>query len=98
MSLPLIRVDRANHAVYGAVVGLAALLAAHAFPGMLGHTGTNFLPVAAAVVAGAVKEISDHLTNAKAMQRGYPPPHAVERADFAWTVFGGLLITLGRLL
>lgn len=89
MTLPLIPQDKANHMVYGAMIGLAAGAAAH----VLGvHPAA--LPVIAAAAVGALKEIDDWLVNREARRQGLPAPHGVEFWDFGATALGGAAVSL----
>lgn len=76
--LPVIPQDKANHAVYGAVIFNIAL------------PFTSALLALAAVAALAVaKEAVDWLRNRRARQAGLPAPHGVEPLDALATLAGG---------
>lgn len=72
--------DKANHAIYGAVIACVLL--------MLGVSPTASLLCVA--VVGAGKEIADWAINRMAGLR----VHGVEFLDFVATVAGGLLVVL----
>lgn len=100
MKLPLPRHDRLAHFWYGANICVAATLSARlavrAFPGLMGYT-PGVSPMLAALAFGMivcavfafVKEWLDARANKKAAAAGERPPHSVERADIAWTLYGG---------
>lgn len=92
--LPSLPQDKANHLLYGALVGLLAYALARA----LTAPYAAWLPWGAATLVGAAKEAADHLGNLRAARAGMPTPHGVEWADFAATAAGGALITLTALL
>jgi hypothetical protein len=90
MLLPLIPQDKANHAIYGAVVALAAYSV-----GLAGHIPhAPVIGLAAATTVGALKELADWLLNRRAIAAGLPPPHGVEFLDFAATSLGGCAVWL----
>lgn len=97
--------DKANHLAYGALIASCAAVVAHfaiigmvgagALPGwILQHQAVVKLTAAqgASVLAGVLKELLDRRANAKAVARGEPPPHSVERADIAYTAIGGAFV------
>ena len=83
MNLPTIPADKANHAVYGALIFNLALPLTDAL-------------VALAIVAaiGVAKEAADWLGNHRARAAGLPAPHGVEVLDAIATFAGGLLCFL----
>lgn len=81
--LPQLAADKANHLVYGALVYLVAALAAVA----LHLPRPDLLGLAAAALAGAIKETADYIANRRA---GFQL-HGVELGDFLATAAGGLL-------
>lgn len=92
MNLPLIPQDKANHAVYGAVLtalGASLAIVAGAPPWAAALAGAVL-----AAAAGLLKEQLDARANAKALAAGQPPPHGVERADALATTAGGLLVAV----
>lgn len=88
MKPPMLEADTANHAVYGAVIALAAL----AMFALFGMPHGAVAAVAAAVAFGAGKETADYLARRSQVKAGTRPTHGVEWADFAGTVAGGLAI------
>lgn len=83
--LPIIPQDKANHFIYGVLIGIVA-----------GAIATKFkqpvIPasVLAAVLFGVAKETVDYLSNRKAIAAGLEPTHGVEFADAAFTALGGI--------
>lgn len=88
MTLPIIPQDKANHAIYGAVVFCVVFALTHR------------VPVAAAVVVLVAigKEIADRLANRRAAKAGLPAPHGVEVMDAVATCAGGALAALPLLI
>jgi hypothetical protein len=83
--LPQLPQDKANHAVYGAAIFLAASLFGH-----LVHVPyTTDVALLVTAAAGALKELSDYILNKRAISQGLPPPHGVEFLDFLATTCGG---------
>ena len=87
---PIIPHDKANHAIYGAVIFLAVLLVAHQLlPAYQIHIA------AAAVVLMAVgKEVSDAVANILVTGNFKVGPHGVEALDAVATCVGGVLAAL----
>lgn len=86
--LPSIPGDKANHFLYGALIALAAYAAGLlALPTLAAQAA-----LAAAVVAGVVKEGADRWANLQASRQGLPPPHGVELLDAVATAAGGGLV------
>lgn len=77
--LPVFPADKANHFVYGALIGAAAAY--------FGPKGA----LMAALVAGAFKELFDAIAN----YRAGSPVHGVELEDFLATTAGGATVALG---
>lgn len=98
----LIRIDLANHEVYGARIAspAAAVVAAVAtLVTALGVAQWALLLAAAAAVlsaaaAGKVKEMLDARANKKAAAAGLEPPHTVEGADIVATARGGVVVAI----
>jgi hypothetical protein len=88
MTLPVIPQDKANHALYGALLALAVL----ALCTVLGIQPAALYALGAAVIAGAGKEVVDRLENLRAEKRGEPPPHGVELWDALATWAGGGIV------
>lgn len=88
MNLPQLPADKANHALYGAIIFLVAgaLAAAAGHPQQARLVGAG-----AAVLFGCAKELSDWLLNRRAVAAGLPPPHGVEAADVLATASGAFL-------
>lgn len=95
MNRLVIPADKANHAIYGALV--FALVAALA---ML----TSYAPiarglgVAAAVAVGLAKELYDYVRNRQALKAGLAKPHGVEGSDLLWTAGGALVVCVAAAL
>lgn len=91
----LIPQDKANHAIYGALIFLVASVAAQ----LLGQRdAARWWGAGAAVAAGALKELYDHVRNRQALKAGLAKPHGVEGSDLAWTAGGALLVWLGAVV
>lgn len=86
MNLILIPQDKANHAIYGAVIFLifAFLLGVGGVPHATGFA------LLAVVIVGAIKELSDYILNRRAAAHGLPAPHTIEFMDAFATTLGGL--------
>jgi hypothetical protein len=84
MNLPQLPPDKANHALYGALIFNVAFLASRS------------LAIASGVVAAfaVAKEISDAVINWRATGKLTQGPHGVEFLDAAATCFGGVLAAL----
>lgn len=89
MMLKVIPIDKANHAVYGAVAGALAAVAGVGLGAPL--AAAALCAPAAAWLAGWGKEQLDRRANEEAAERGEPAPHSVEQADIMATVAGGVL-------
>lgn len=95
MNRLVIAQDKANHAIYGALV--FAIVAALAM-------FTSFAPIArglgvgAAVAVGLAKELWDYVRNRQALKAGLAKPHGVEGSDLAWTAGGALVVWLAAAL
>lgn len=87
--LPLIPVDKANHAIYGALIGACAALACT----LTGNReAAPFASTIAAAIIGVLKEGVDKLLNVRAARAGLAPPHGVEVMDAVATFSGGLFL------
>lgn len=97
MKIPVVPLDSANHALYGAAVSLAfqwlAVLLKTKF-GIDPFVGPKQIGAIAAAVFGIAKELADRELNRRAVAVGRAPPHSVELKDFLCTVAGGLLVAL----
>jgi hypothetical protein len=84
MNLPQLPPDKANHALYGALIFNVAFFASHS------------LAIASGVVAAfaVAKEISDAVINRRATGDPMHGPHGVELMDAVATCFGGVLAAL----
>lgn len=110
VNLPLPRHDRLAHFWYGANIcaasSLASRLAFRIFPQLVDLlNGVAVMLACLAIglivcsVFAAVKEwVLDAGANEKAIAAGLPPPHGVERADAAWTIYGGLCVAVPPML
>lgn len=85
MNLPQLPADKANHYLYG------SLAAAVAVP-IGGYFGVpaNASALCGAVIAGALKELSDLVSNLIAIKQGKTPPNVFDAWDFVATAAGGL--------
>lgn len=95
MIRPVIPADKANHAIYGALVFCAATLGASLF------APPRYLLIAAAAAVAVVavgKEVADRFANWRAARAGLQPPHGVELLDVAATCAGGVLAALPLLI
>lgn len=87
LNLPQLPQDKANHAIYGAVVFLAVLLLLYlADTQQLLGISAKGVALLAAAGAGVLKEAADQLLN----RRAGTPLHHVEWQDAAATAGGGL--------
>ena len=88
MSLPQLPPDKANHALYGALIFDACFLL------------TRSLLISSVVVAviAVAKEISDAVINWRATGDPMHGPHGVELMDAVATCFGGILVALPLVL
>ena len=84
MNLPQLPPDKANHALYGALIFNVAFIASHSL---------LISSVVVAVIAVA-KELSDAVINWRATGDPMHGPHGVEFLDAAATCFGGILVAL----
>ena len=84
MNLPQLPPDKANHALYGALIFDVAFIASHSL---------LISSVVVAVIAVA-KELSDAVINWRATGDPMHGPHGVEFLDAVATCFGGILVAL----
>lgn len=90
MQLPSLPADKANHVVYGAIIGAIAAIIAHKYlPVHVGEFSTLVV-----ITAGLLKEAVDWISNQLAAKAGKPATHGVEGWDFMATVCGGLLVNV----
>ena len=105
MKLPLPRHDRLAHFWYGAQICVAATLAARLAMRVSSELvellqGVNQMLAALAfgmlvcAIFALLKEWLDDRANKKAIAAGLPPPHGVEKADAAWTIYGGACVAV----
>lgn len=95
MNRLVIPADKANHAIYGALV--FAIVAALAMLTSLAPIARG-LGVGAAVAVGLAKELYDYVRNRQALKAGLAKPHGVEGSDLLWTAGGALLVCLSAAL
>ena len=88
MNLPQLPPDKANHALYGALIFNVAFIASHSL---------LISSVVVAVIAVA-KEISDAVINWRATGDPMHGPHGVELLDAVATCLGGILVALPLVL
>jgi len=94
MNLPVIPQDKANHAIYGAVIFCVVFALAHQFvPIYQAH-----IAAAAVMLAAFGKEAADRLANWRAARAGLPMPHGVEMMDAVATCAGGVLAALPMII
>ena len=86
--MPSLPQDKANHAVYGALIFLAALA-------ILRRPDAAYGLV---VLAAVGKEALDKLSNMRAVKAGLLPTHGVEFLDALATCAGGAVPLLARML
>jgi len=84
MNLPQLPTDKANHAIYGALIFNVAFFVSHSFAIAFGVV----------VFMAVAKEISDAVINWRATGDPMHGPHGVEFLDAAATCFGGVLAAL----
>ena len=90
MKFPQLPIDKANHAIYGAVISFAVGAACHV--GAIPYAA--LFGLAGAALFGVLKEGSDYIIN----KRSATPTHGVELMDFAATFGGGALVTAARFI
>ena len=88
--LPSLSQDKANHAIWGAILALGVYVVASVLHIPLAAE----LGLVAAIGAAVAKEVTDKLANIKAAKLGLPAPHGVEVYDAVATIAGGLIIYL----
>ncbi len=78
--------DKANHIIFGFLVGFAAAALA-VWAGRPSFAGP--LATTAATVVGGLKELADQAANQAAVAAGQREPHTVDPADVLATGLGG---------
>ena len=86
--MPSLPQDKANHAVYGALIFLLALA-------IFRRPDAAYALV---VLAAAGKEVLDWLSNMRAVKAGLMPTHGVEWLDALATCAGGAVPLLARMI
>ena len=86
--MPLLPQDKANHAIYGALIFLLAFA-------ILRRPDAAYGLV---VAAAAGKEALDWLSNQRAIRAGLTPTHGVEWFDALATCAGGAVPLLARII
>ena len=86
--MPQLPADKANHAIYGALIFLLALA-------ILRRPDAAYGLV---VLAAVGKEALDWLSNQRAVKAGLMPTHGVEFLDALATCAGGAVPLLARML
>ena len=86
--MPQLPPDKANHAIYGALIFLLALA-------ILRRPDVAYGLVVAAAVG---KEVLDWLSNQRAIRAGLTPTHGVEWFDALATCAGGAVSLLARMI
>jgi hypothetical protein len=86
--MPQLPADKANHAVYGALICLLALA-------ILRRPDAAYALV---VLAAVGKEALDWLSNRRAVKAGLTPTHGVEWLDALATCAGGAVPLLARMI
>lgn len=90
-SVILIPGDKANHMIYGFLIGLGFAI----FARFVWHNPFYPLtPILAAAIVGALKELLDWYGNEKALHENKPPAHDVDFWDFVATTSGGIAATI----
>lgn len=95
MRLPVIPADKANHFLYGALIGIVVKLVCTFFG--VGPVSL-LLMLAAGGIIGFLKEVLDYRANKKAQAAGQAAPHGVERLDMLWTLYGSMAVTFTAFL
>ena len=93
-NLPSLPQDKANHAIWGAILAFGVYVVAS----VLDIPFAAELGLVVAVAAAIFKEVTDKLANIKAAKLGLPAPHGVEFYDAVATAAGGLIIYLSSQL
>jgi hypothetical protein len=97
MQIPLIPLDKANHALYGALAGslasafMALVLAPRNWQAC---ALVAFAALAVAGTLGVFTERRQGKLNAEAVARGEPEPHNVDSRDAAATMLGGFVVSV----
>jgi hypothetical protein len=86
--MPQLPQDKANHAVYGALIFLLALAITRRMDVAYGLV----------VLAAVGKEVLDWLSNQRAIRAGLTPTHGVEWLDALATCAGGAVPLLARMI
>jgi hypothetical protein len=86
--MPQLPADKANHAIYGALIFLLALA-------ILRRPDAAYGLV---VLAAVGKEVLDWLSNQRAIKAGLAPTHGVEWFDALATCAGGVVPLLARMI
>jgi len=84
MNLPILPVDKANHAIYGALIFIVSFFFSHS--AVIAGCIVVFFAIA--------KEGSDALINYRSTGDPMHGPHGVEALDALATCFGGILAGL----
>lgn len=88
MNLPQLSADKANHALYGALIFLVAGWLAT----QIGFTPyARLIGAATAALFGGLKELADDRANERAAAAGVPPSHDVSASDAFATTSGAML-------
>ena len=94
MTLADIPPDKAQHYIAGTIAATAgALLASELLPGFMWQAA-----IAAAVLAGVLKELADYLINRRAIAHGEAPERHVEWQDALATALGAVPVALPLLV
>jgi len=86
--MPSLPQDKANHAIYGALIFLLALAITRRMDVAYGLV----------VLAAVGKEVLDWLSNQRAIKAGLTPTHGVEWFDALATCAGGAVPLLARMI
>jgi hypothetical protein len=86
--LPIIPQDKANHAIYGAIIFCVIFVLSHL---SIPHYEI-YVASAVVVVAAIAKELRDLWSNTQAKKKNLIPTHGVEAWDAIATIAGGVVV------
>ena len=108
MNLPIFSQDKANHVIYGAIIAaIMSSLVSLVIPiipifNLISysqqHIVSAIVGLLSAAAGGLIKEMMDKKANDIAIKLEQPVLHSVEKADFLYTVQGGMIISIPIIL